>query len=986
MIDDVKALVSWGREILEALEGADAVKAKMRARLKDYDGMLQVLLLADGVEDELLKMRGIFEEIVALHTKHTAGSCDPRWVKIAKRVNRATLYKTIEEGLDAVDAEARQLFAVITAKSSIDTRKALKQISQDLESQEKRTTAVSGQVAIAGGVSGALLLVIVAAMLSHRKVKSSVGVGDLAELFQPSVELAGEQASASSQLTIVEGLAALLVVCSVVMCTRTRVVSTMIRGVQPRAFPELAPVPAGALALPRSYVKRPALEEAVVDLISPEKALDPYTVVGMGGAGKSVLASAIVRDSRVRQRFRGGVFWLRVGRGASGRLLPLLEGLAREMGWAPSDVPNVEPHAFDGLEQVKAAIIAGAAGSPPRLVVLDDVWGCEDVDDVWGCKIVDVLLALQVKVLVTTRDHSVVGVLGHRLALGNMSEDEAMELLLKASSSVGQPSDDIRTQMAKVVGLCGCLPLALAIAGSMPVVKGKGLTAAAWEELARLFEGNAAKKGRVKGEQSTSLHVVFEASLDALSGRKQEEMLKTAVLAPGAVAPIEMLLNLWEIEDVKGTREDAEDLSNRCLLEDIGAGRYRVHDLLLEFLKLKLKAEDELVRRATEQQAEHLRRLDVVDGYDSTDHGAGDQGLFFLAALWRSVEKLSGNLELEVNSYRASLAELESTVANENVARSFLRIGQLFSLQGKRAEAKPLFERSEAIREEVLGPEHPDVAVTLNWRAMLCGDEGKYAEAEPLYERAQAILEKALGSEHPDVAILLANRARLMQNRGMYSEAEPLSVRAVEMTEKSRGPDSALLASMLSNRASLLVKQGKYDDAEPLLGKYTEALRVQTRALHVQEKALGPKHPSMAVACNLLASCMVDQARYTEADLLFVRAIAIGEKALGPEHPDLALWLSNRASLLETQGRYDGARHLHERSVAIHEKAFGPDHPGLASLLAALAQLLESQGKHAQAGPLYERSQAIREKVLGPDHPDVAHSLNNRATSLMKQV
>lgn len=96
--------------------------------------------------------------------------------------------------------------------------------------------------------------------------------------------------------------------------------------------------------------------------------------------------------------------------------------------------------------------------------------------------------------------------------------------------------------------LCGQLPLALAIAGSMSVVKGNGLTAAAWDELARLFENNAGKKGRVKGEQVTSLHMVLGASLDSLSERKQEEMLKIAVLAPGAVAPIEMLLNLWEMQ------------------------------------------------------------------------------------------------------------------------------------------------------------------------------------------------------------------------------------------------------------------------------------------------------------------------------------------------------------------------------------------------------------------------------------------------------
>lgn len=43
-------------------------------------------------------------------------------------------------------------------------------------------------------------------------------------------------------------------------------------------------------------------------------------------------------------------------------------------------------------------------------------------------------------------------------------------------------------------------------------------------------------------------------------------------------------------------------------------------------------------------------RLDVVKGYGDPEHGAGNQGLFVLGALWRSVEKLSGDLGLEVSS------------------------------------------------------------------------------------------------------------------------------------------------------------------------------------------------------------------------------------------------------------------------------------------------------------------------------------------------
>lgn len=87
----------------------------------------------------------------------------------------------------------------------------------------------------------------------------------------------------------------------------------------------------------------------------------------------------------------------------------------------------------------------------------------------------------------------------------------------------------------------------LAIAGSISVVQGRGLTAGAWEELIELFE-NAATMMWEPGEQSKSLDEVLVASFSALAAKKRKEFLKMAVLAPGAVAPIEMLRNLWETE------------------------------------------------------------------------------------------------------------------------------------------------------------------------------------------------------------------------------------------------------------------------------------------------------------------------------------------------------------------------------------------------------------------------------------------------------
>ena len=46
-----------------------------------------------------------------------------------------------------------------------------------------------------------------------------------------------------------------------------------------------------------------------------------------------------------------------------------------------------------------------------------------------------------------------------------------------------------------------------------------------------------------------------------------------------------------------------------------------------------------------------------------------------------------------------------------------------FALQGKYDEAGQLYDRSLAIREKALGPDHPDVAQSLNNRALLLEDQ-----------------------------------------------------------------------------------------------------------------------------------------------------------------------------------------------------------------------------------------------------------------------
>src|SRR5215467_11538142 len=213
-----------------------------------------------------------------------------------------------------------------------------------------------------------------------------------------------------------------------------------------------------------------------------------------------------------------------------------------------------------------------------------------------------------------------------------------------------------------------------------------------------------------------------------------------------------------------------------------------------------------------------------------------------------------------------------------------------------------------------------------------------------------------------------------LYNQRRYSEAMPLAQRALAIQEKALGPNHPSVANLLNNLAFIYVNQGRYAEAEPLY----------KRSLAIREKALGPDHPDVAASLSNLAELYKDQGRYAGAEPLFKRSLTIREKALGPNHPDVAASLNALASLYQHQGRYADAEPLYKRSLTVDEKALGPDHPDVALLLNNLALLYQMQGRYVDAEPLYKRTLAIKEKALGRDHPDVALSLNNLA--LLYQV
>jgi len=542
-----------------------------------------------------------------------------------------------------------------------------------------------------------------------------------------------------------------------------------------------------------------------------------------------------------------------------------------------------------------------------------------------------------------------------------LPEDGALLLLTRAKIiKVGAPltaaANADRDTAIQASTVMGGLPLALDQAGAYIEETGCGL--ASYLDLYRQRRAELLRRrGGFSPPHPESVATTFALSFERVAGasRAAADLLCLCAFLHSDAIPEEIFnkgapelgpnLSPVAADPMKLDAACAEILKYSLLRRDADAKTLGIHRLVQEVIQ------DGLTEEEKGQWAERAVRA-VNSAFPSPKF-----------ANWAQCERLVPQALACATLIEAYRFEFEAAAHLLNQAGCYLSERARFS------EAERLFQRALAIRERVLGPDHPDVAESLNDLAALYCHQGKYKEAEPLSQRALAITEKARGPEHPHVAIRLNNLAALYNEEGKYAEAEPIYQRALAIREKTLGPDHPDVATSLSNLGGLYRNQGKYAQAEPLC----------QRALAIDEKALGPKHPGVATALNNLASLYDDQGKWVQAEPLFKRSLAILDRAMGPDHPYVATSLNNLAELYRAQGRYAEADPFYQRALAIREGVLGPDHPDVATSLNNLAVLYRDQGRYAQAEPLFQRALAIWEKALGPEHPNVATALENYA-------
>ncbi|HLX59132.1 MAG TPA: tetratricopeptide repeat protein [Ktedonobacteraceae bacterium] len=669
-----------------------------------------------------------------------------------------------------------------------------------------------------------------------------------------------------------------------------------------------------------------------------------YALSGLGGIGKT--QTAIEYAYRYREEYRA-VFWVRAD--SRETLVADFVAIARLLSLPEQD-------AQDPM-QVVAATKRWLEEHEDWLLMLDNA------DDL--SVVTDFLLAKgRGHLLLTTRAQAT-GKLAQTLPVEKMELSEGMQLVLRRAKllapeeSLDNVSSIMRKTAQQLVSELDGLPLALDHAGAY--MEDTGTSLSEYLELYRRYHLALLKQqSSIASDYPYSVASTWALSFSQVEQQSQAaaDLLRLcAYLHPDAIPELILTEGAAELGPVLASVAADPLLLNAAIRvlrryslvkRDADAKVLNIHRLVQVVLKESL---DEVAQR---QWAERCVRA-VNRAFPEAEF-----------AFWERCE-----LCLPHALLCAQLIE-EQPFSFSEAARLLHMIGVYLIDRGQYPQAEPLLVRALALREQTLGPEHPDTATTLANLAWLYICQGNYQQAQRLVQPALAGIEHVLGNEHPAVASALHVLAIAYMYGGNYTQAEPLFQRALAIREGTSHPD---VVESLCDLSYLYNLQGKYAQAELL----------RLRALSLLEQTLGHEHPETLKALSNLGILYTNQGKYAQAEPLLQQVLATKERVQGFEHPYTALDLSNLGRLYTLQGKYAQAEPLLQQALAIQERLVGPMHRFTLETLRFLADLAQAIGQDERAKSLYQQALASYERALGSEHHFVAETLTGLAQLYTRQ-
>ncbi len=253
-------------------------------------------------------------------------------------------------------------------------------------------------------------------------------------------------------------------------------------------------------------------------------------------------------------------------------------------------------------------------------------------------------------------------------------------------------------------------------------------------------------------------------------------------------------------------------------------------------------------------------------------------------------------------------------------------IGVLQGQLGNHREWKEYISKSIENNILLVGPNHPDLAMSYNSLSGYFIENGMSDSALFYLEKCEEIERNAFGEDHGGLVEIYIQRARIFRLEGNYDRALDYYQQALGNLQKNEATKGYLERILYLNMGSLYKSLGEYRTAERVL-------------LHLLDFE-GTVHPTnMATYYYYLADINRLTGNYEQSDKYFMKVFKINDMYLSPDYHRRIDALLGYGILLDSMKQYHKAGQYFSEAVRIAQNNFG-------SHSLKMAKTLKSTGDH----------------------------------------
>jgi tetratricopeptide (TPR) repeat protein len=662
---------------------------------------------------------------------------------------------------------------------------------------------------------------------------------------------------------------------------------------------------------------------------------------GLGGVGKTQTALAYVYKYR---DVYNAVYWLTASSQAS--LLSGFGEIARRTGVVKSS--GAQP------KEIAHAVLSWLRSQENWLFVLDNL------DDV---TIVEGLLPSTGEgkcTLITTRNKNTFEIPAKGLEIGDLSLDDAKELLL-VRANLPCRNDSTVSEAEEIVRELGYLALAIEQASayiretSRNIFRFLPSYRTDRKRLhSRIPRGNWTYSGAVATTWRMSFDQIEKNSVDASRLLRLLAFLNPdGILLSFLAAGEETLPSEWRsvLQNQDYLYEALGELERFSLIKRQGEPEEKViiHRLVQSVIKDSLT------------ETEFATLADIVISLCNA----------VFPQTWDSDSRnLCRKYQEQVVPTLSALPDIPSPVLEQVLSR----LADFLHDDGKYGESVVVRLKLIEVSTQVNGGEdtrtlHYTMALAVTYR-----DQRRWPDAITLQEQVVAVKARILGENHLDTWSARGDLAATYRSIGRREEAAEIQRKVLEVRREQLGEDDPLTFRAMGNLAATYRNQKKNH----------EAMELQAQVLNKRLVTLGERHLDTAKAMSNIAVTYRFLGQVIRAAELEERVLDVRREILGPDHPETLSAMKNLAASYAKMNRMTDAASLLELVLMGRKKALGEDAADTIWAMALLAENYFYQERYEEAVRLQEWVLESRRVHLPLEHYEVMRAMRELATTYVR--